>query len=101
MQRVHERTVVGSERWRWQHSSGMGDALGSGACREVVWRTTLSVVPTHRDRAAGADVVASWFLSPTERGNRATDIRAWTTGNAVEVLVDGAKYFGRLHQELC
>jgi phosphatidylserine/phosphatidylglycerophosphate/cardiolipin synthase-like enzyme len=79
----------------------MGDAVRSGACREVVWRTTLTVVPTHLDRAAGADVVASWFLSPTERGNRATDIRAWTTGNAVEALVDGANYFGRLHQELC
>jgi phosphatidylserine/phosphatidylglycerophosphate/cardiolipin synthase-like enzyme len=55
-------------------------------------------VPTHRDRA---DVVANWFLSLAERGNRATDIRAWTTGNSVEPLVDGAAYFGRLYQELC
>jgi len=49
---------------------------------------------------ARADVVASWFLSATERGNRATDMRAWTTGNSVEPLVDGATYFGRLYQEL-
>jgi phosphatidylserine/phosphatidylglycerophosphate/cardiolipin synthase-like enzyme len=58
-------------------------------------------VPTHPKRAARADVVASWFLSPTERGNQASDIRAWTTGNAVEPLIHGATYFRRLHQELC
>ena len=50
----------------------------------------------------------AWFLTPGERGNLATDIdrrrgdgTAWTTGNHVEVLVDGADYFRRLHHELC
>jgi phosphatidylserine/phosphatidylglycerophosphate/cardiolipin synthase-like enzyme len=49
-----------------------------------------------------------WFLSAAERGNAATDIdrrrrdgTGWTEGNRVQVLVDGAEYFGRLHIELC
>ncbi len=44
-----------------------------------------------------------WFLRPEERGNPCTDIdrrrgdgRAYTEGNGVEVLVDGASYFHRL-----
>ena len=46
---------------------------------------------------------ASWFLTPTERGNSATTIdrrrsdgRAWTEGNRVEPLVHGATYYPRL-----
>src|SRR4051812_3094563 len=45
----------------------------------------------------------AWFLSSAERGNAATAIDerrgdgvAWTEGNCVEVLVDGAEYFRRL-----
>jgi phosphatidylserine/phosphatidylglycerophosphate/cardiolipin synthase-like enzyme len=45
----------------------------------------------------------NWFLTPAERGNRATtldqrrgDGRAWTEGNLVEPLVHGASYFPRL-----
>jgi len=48
-----------------------------------------------------------WFLSAAERGNGSTEIdrrrndgAAWTEGNRVDVLVDGAEYFGRLHREL-
>ena len=48
-----------------------------------------------------------WFLTPGERGNAATAIdrrhgdgTAWTEGNRVEVLVDGAEYFGRLYEVL-
>ena len=48
-----------------------------------------------------------WFLTPGERGNPATAIdrrrddgAAWTEGNQVEVLVDGAEYFARLHAAL-
>jgi phosphatidylserine/phosphatidylglycerophosphate/cardiolipin synthase-like enzyme len=48
-----------------------------------------------------------WFLSPGERGNAATAIdrrrgdgTGWTEGNRVEVLVDGAEYFGRLYEAL-
>ena len=48
-----------------------------------------------------------WFLTPGERGNAATtiDLRredgtAWTERNRVEVLVDGAEYFRRLHDAL-
>jgi phosphatidylserine/phosphatidylglycerophosphate/cardiolipin synthase-like enzyme len=56
------------------------------------------------DPVAGVD---GWFLTPAERGNVATGIdrrrgdgKAWTEGNHVDVLVDGAEYFRRLHREL-
>jgi phosphatidylserine/phosphatidylglycerophosphate/cardiolipin synthase-like enzyme len=49
----------------------------------------------------------AWFLTPEERGNTATEIdgrrgdgTAWTEGNRVEVLVDGAAYFSRLYTTL-
>jgi phosphatidylserine/phosphatidylglycerophosphate/cardiolipin synthase-like enzyme len=45
-----------------------------------------------------------WFLTAAERGNPASEIdrrrsdgTAWTEGNRVEVLVDGAEYFRRLY----
>ena len=41
-----------------------------------------------------------WFLTPTERGNPASQIRPHTTGNLVEPLVHGATYFRRLHRDL-
>src|SRR5262249_52311456 len=48
-----------------------------------------------------------WFLTRAERGNDATDIdrrhgtgEAWTTGNDVEFLIDGATYFARLYESL-
>ncbi|MCU1454606.1 MAG: phosphatidylserine/phosphatidylglycerophosphate/cardiolipinsynthase-like protein [Acidimicrobiales bacterium] len=48
-----------------------------------------------------------WFLSASERGNPSTAIDrdrrgdvAWSTGNRVRVLVDGATYFERLYAEL-
>jgi phosphatidylserine/phosphatidylglycerophosphate/cardiolipin synthase-like enzyme len=48
-----------------------------------------------------------WFLTPEERGNAGTTIDrrrddgcAWTLGNHVEVHVDGACYFARLHAVL-
>ena len=48
-----------------------------------------------------------WFLTSEERGNPATNIdsrrgngRAWTEGNRVSVLVDGACYFARLYDVL-
>jgi phosphatidylserine/phosphatidylglycerophosphate/cardiolipin synthase-like enzyme len=47
------------------------------------------------------DSVEKWFLTDAQRGNSATDLRRWTAGNRVEPLVDGAEYFGCLHEELC
>lgn len=51
--------------------------------------------------------VGTWFLTPEERGNPATEIdrrhgdqRSWTDGNQIDVLVDGDEYFAALHQEL-
>src|SRR3979490_695140 len=48
-----------------------------------------------------------WFLMPSERGNDATAIDheradgiAWTEGNRVGVLIDGAFYFARLADAL-
>jgi phosphatidylserine/phosphatidylglycerophosphate/cardiolipin synthase-like enzyme len=60
------------------------------------------------DHAGAAPPLDTWFLTPPERGNPATEIdrrrgdgTAWTVGNRVEVLVDGAEYFRRLYRELC
>ena len=51
--------------------------------------------------------VDQWFLTVEERDNAASGIdrrggdgRGWTEGNAVTVLVHGAAYFRRLHEEL-
>src|SRR5689334_22955955 len=53
------------------------------------------------------EVFDQWFLTPAERGNRDTSIdtrrrdgAAYTVGNRVTVLVDGAAYFRRLHDLL-
>jgi hypothetical protein len=53
------------------------------------------------------DGAAAWLLTADERGNPATAIdfergdgQAWTAGNHVTVHVDGAAYFGRLHELL-
>jgi phosphatidylserine/phosphatidylglycerophosphate/cardiolipin synthase-like enzyme len=51
--------------------------------------------------------IDDWFLTAAERGNPFTGIDerhdgiAWTEGNSIEVLVDGAEYFGALHRALC
>src|SRR5882762_6427674 len=59
------------------------------------------------ETAAGASNPGSWFLTPSERGNNASEIDrrrgdgyAWTSGNRVETLVHGATYFRRLHDVL-
>src|SRR3954447_1948554 len=50
--------------------------------------------------------VEDWFLTHEERGNgwaridQGPSAKGWSAGNRVEVLVDGAIYFGRLHDEL-
>ncbi len=44
--------------------------------------------------------LSAWFLTAAERRNPATDIRAWTLGNQVTPLIDGAAYFARLHEAL-
>ena len=50
---------------------------------------------------------AAWFLGAEERGNPATEIdrrrgaEAWTVGNHVDVLSDGANYFRALFRALC
>ena len=44
--------------------------------------------------------LTKWFLSGEQRRNRASDLRAWTCGNQVVPLVDGANYFPRLHAAL-
>ncbi|MET0920295.1 MAG: phospholipase D-like domain-containing protein [Acidimicrobiia bacterium] len=63
-----------------------------------------------RERAADPVVdraPAAWFLSSAERGNPATAIDrrragvAWTRGSHGRLLLDGATYFARLHEELC
>ena len=41
-----------------------------------------------------------WLLSADERGNSATALPAWTTGNLARPLVHGASYFPRLVEEV-
>ena len=38
----------------------------------------------------------AWFLTAVQRGNRYTDLRTWTEGNAVRPLVHGRPYFAAL-----
>ncbi len=42
------------------------------------------------------DAITHWLLTTAERGNRSSDIRAFTTGNLVTALVHGRDYFARL-----
>ena len=66
------------------------------------------LVPLHRVWVSPSVHFDDWFLTTEERGNPATEIdrrrgdgTAWTEGNRVEVLVDGAEYFARLYEVLC
>jgi phosphatidylserine/phosphatidylglycerophosphate/cardiolipin synthase-like enzyme len=52
------------------------------------------------DHAPDDPAIASWFLAEGDRANPATDIRAFTTGNLVQPLVDGRSYFARLRAEI-
>src|SRR4051794_41860166 len=42
----------------------------------------------------------NWLLTDEERGNPATRIPPWTTGNLARPLVHGAAYFDRLVEEV-
>jgi phosphatidylserine/phosphatidylglycerophosphate/cardiolipin synthase-like enzyme len=52
------------------------------------------------DHLADDLAIPSWFLAEGDRANPATDLRAFTTGNLVQPLVDGRNYFARLNAEL-
>jgi phosphatidylserine/phosphatidylglycerophosphate/cardiolipin synthase-like enzyme len=52
------------------------------------------------DQPMDDPAIASWFLGEGDRANPATDLRAFTTGNLVQPLVDGRSYFARLCAEL-
>ena len=42
------------------------------------------------------DDAGHWLLTADERGNPASGLPAFTSGNRAEALVDGAAYFDRL-----
>ncbi len=46
------------------------------------------------------DDPAQWLLTAAERGNDATALPAWTSGNLVRPLVHGVRYFDRLVEEV-
>ncbi|WP_209313977.1 phospholipase D-like domain-containing protein [Blastococcus sp. TF02A_35] len=46
------------------------------------------------------DDPSQWLLTSEERGNPATALPAWTSGNLVRPLVHGATYFDRLVEEV-
>src|SRR4051794_41873120 len=58
------------------------------------------------DRRPMASPATDWFLTAEQRGNPASRIDAgrgaiaWTTGNGVEVHVDGVAYFDALRHRL-
>ena len=58
------------------------------------------------DRRRMTGTATDWFLTAEQRGNPASRIdagrgsRAWTTGNAAEVLIDGVEYFAALRRAL-
>jgi phosphatidylserine/phosphatidylglycerophosphate/cardiolipin synthase-like enzyme len=52
------------------------------------------------DQPMDDPAIGSWFLGEGDRANPATDLRAFTTGNLVQPLVDGRSYFARLNAEL-
>lgn len=59
--------------------------------------------PLEPDAPRGAvddPALRHWFLTARERGNPASDLRLFTTGNHVEALVDGARYFTHLYDSL-
>jgi phosphatidylserine/phosphatidylglycerophosphate/cardiolipin synthase-like enzyme len=59
--------------------------------------------PLEQDAAAPEPddpAIAAWFLTDDERANQETDLRAFSVGNQVIPLVDGAMYFARLCVEL-
>jgi phosphatidylserine/phosphatidylglycerophosphate/cardiolipin synthase-like enzyme len=45
-------------------------------------------------------VTEPWLLTASERGNPATDVPAWCTGNSARPLVHGASYFDELVTEV-
>ncbi len=51
------------------------------------------------DHEANDPAIPAWFLPEGDRANRATDLRAFTTGNLVQPLIDGRGYFARLCAE--
>jgi phosphatidylserine/phosphatidylglycerophosphate/cardiolipin synthase-like enzyme len=44
--------------------------------------------------------LAEWFLTTEQRGNPATSVPSWCTGNRVEPLIHGATYFDQLATEV-
>ena len=83
--------AVGMPEHRFRHV-----VLGDGSMAPILGM--------HRRMSA-----ATWFLTPEERGNPATDIdrrgdgpaASYSDGNDVRVLVHGAEYYTRLHATLC
>ncbi|PPK96140.1 phosphatidylserine/phosphatidylglycerophosphate/cardiolipin synthase-like enzyme [Kineococcus xinjiangensis] len=57
----------------------------------------MAIPSTSQEAPAGHH---DWFLTDAERGNDATRLPAWSEGNAVRPLVDGATYFAALADAL-
>lgn len=49
---------------------------------------------------ASDNALTHWFVPPCDRRNPASQLRGYTTGNLVEPLVHGARYFARLREVL-
>jgi phosphatidylserine/phosphatidylglycerophosphate/cardiolipin synthase-like enzyme len=55
---------------------------------------------THKRASHCVSVLAEWFLTSAQRGNRNWDLPAWSEGNEAEALIHGTAYFDRLVTEV-
>lgn len=62
----------------------------------VTWEELAGELATRLDLGGGR--IDDWFLTGEERGNRGSDLPAWTVGNDVRPLVHGRPYLGALHE---
>ena len=69
----------------------MSDARPADTVTVATDTVTTNTAAT--DTATTDQALSGWFLSAQERGNSASTIRAFTTGNRVQPLVHGSTYF--------
>jgi hypothetical protein len=67
---------------------------------DTVTTDTVTTDTVTTDTVATDQELSGWFLSAQERGNPASTIRAFTTGNRVQPLVHGSTYFRCLYDHL-
>ena len=78
----------------------MSDSLPAATADTPTADTPTADTPTSDTTDTPDQALSRWFLSAQERGNPASTIRAFTTGNRVQPLVHGSTYFRCLYDHL-